>query len=162
MPDRRFRVIHSHLSTSRILSVAALLSCCLLPATAREWHPESGQLLLEKYPPKAYGASPQNWAVLQDPRGIMYFGNTEGLIEFDGVQWRRIALPNASTVRSLAMDDKGTIFVGGQGELGYLAPDAHGNAQFVSLLEKLPAEDRKFGDVWSIAATPGGGFMPGT
>ena len=162
MPDRGFRVSHSHLSTSRTLAVAALLFCGLLPAPARELHPESGQFLLEKYAPKVYGASPQNWAVLQDPRGIMYFGNTEGLVEFDGVQWRRIALPNASTVRSLAMDDKGTIFVGGQGELGYLAPDAQGNAQFVSLLEKLPAEDRKFGDVWSIAATADGVYFSST
>lgn len=162
MPDRGFRVTHFNLRTRRTLSAAVWLACSLVPAAARELHPETGNFLLEKFAPKVYGASPQNWAVLQDQRGIMYFGNTEGLVEFDGVQWRRIALPNASTVRSLAMDSKGTIFIGGQGELGYLAPDAQGNAQFVSLLEKLPAEDRKFGEVWSIAATADGVYFSST
>ena len=30
----------------------------------------------------------QNWDILQDNRGIMYFANTKGLLEFDGKNWR--------------------------------------------------------------------------
>ncbi|MEP7366952.1 MAG: hypothetical protein ABI972_27145, partial [Acidobacteriota bacterium] len=100
--------------------------------------------------------SPQNWAVVQDHRGILYFGNTEGMLEFDGAHWRTIRLPNNGPVRSLAVDDQGKVLVGGQGEIGYLAPDESGNTRYVSLLESIPAADRRFGSVWSILNTADG------
>lgn len=32
-----------------------------------------------------YNAGIQNWAIAQDERGVMYFGNNSGLLEFDEV-----------------------------------------------------------------------------
>lgn len=112
--------------------------------------PDAGQFSIRKYTAKEYGASPQNWAVLPANNGLVYFGNTDGILEFDGVLWRRIVLPGNGTVRSLAQSGDGTIYVGGQGEAGYLAPDAQGKLAFRSIRERLPEKEREFGDVWSV------------
>lgn len=125
--------------------------------------PELGQFVLKTYSPRTYLASPQNWAILEDPRGILYFGNTDGVLEFDGVSWRRITLPNAKAVRSLALDSSGRVFVGGQNEVGYLSPDpATGATRFISLLDRFPLADRTFGDVWSIVTSPEGVYFSTT
>ncbi len=84
----------------------------------------------------------------------MYFGNTVGVLEFDGRSWRTIRLSNGSFARSVVVDDQGTVYVGGQGDFGFLQPDVTGTMKFVSLLAKVPIEDRKFQDVWRILPTP--------
>jgi class 3 adenylate cyclase len=120
---------------------------------------DSGTFLFRVYGAKTYGASPQNWAIAQDSRGVMYFGNTDCLLEFDGATWRKIVLPNNSTVRSLAVDGHGKVFVGGQGEIGYLRPNAAGVMEYQSLLPLLAKGDKEFGDVWSIFSTPEGVYF---
>lgn len=121
--------------------------------------PEAGAFTFQTYSPKTYAASPQNWAIVQDARGILYFGNTDGVLEYDGVNWRRIPLDNRSGARSLAIGADGTIYVGGQGTFGYLKPDATGTMRFVSLVDRAPQNDRQFGDVWNVLPTAGGVYF---
>jgi signal transduction histidine kinase/CheY-like chemotaxis protein len=109
---------------------------------------EVGRPVIRKYLPREYGALEQNWSIDQDDRGVMYSGNSLGLVEYDGASWRLITVPNKSTVRSVVNDGHGRMYVGAVGEFGYLSPDASGSMQFVSLLPKVPAEFRAFGDVW--------------
>lgn len=70
---------------------------------------EVGRPFIRNYPPKEYGALPQNWAIMQDLRGVMYFGNWNGVLEYDGATWRLISTPNKSGVRSFAMDEHGRV-----------------------------------------------------
>ncbi len=126
------------------------------PAAPLGRHPESGGLLIREYPPDVYKGGAQNWALLQDQRGVIYVGSTNGLLEYDGVTWRRILTPTRSTIRSLAQDASGRIYAGAVGDLGYLEADAKGETQFVSLLDKVPADVRVFEDVWRTFATPDG------
>ncbi len=98
------------------------------------------------------------WTILQDRRGVMYFGSDSVILEYDGVTWRKIFLPT-DVVRSLAVDDTGRIWVGGAAIFGYLAPDAAGTLQFVSLLDKVPVEQRHFTSVWQTLVTPQGIFF---
>ena len=119
--------------------------------------PESGAFVLQTYTPKTYGANPQNWAIAQDARGVMYFGNTEGVLEFDGVFWRLIRLPYAAVVRSLAVDARGRIYVGGQGVFGYLDADAKGVTRFVPI--EVPKADSDFLDVWNVVPTSSGVYF---
>jgi ligand-binding sensor domain-containing protein/DNA-binding CsgD family transcriptional regulator len=102
------------------------------------------------YSKKDYNASTQNWAIVQDKRGVLFFGNNDGLLEFDGVNWRSMQMPNNSVVRSLAIDDNGKIYVGAFNEFGYLQATKNGELNFVSLVELLPDELRNFGDIWKI------------
>ena len=115
--------------------------------------------VLENFSPRDYNAAPQIWTSLQDRRGVMYFGISGGtILEYDGATWKKIPL-NSSVVRSLALDDTGRIWVGGNATFGYLAPDASGSLSFVSILDQVPADQRGFTDVWQTLTTPQGIFF---
>lgn len=100
------------------------------------------------YTSSIYKGGLQNWCVAQDSKGVMYFGNNEGLLSFDGRNWRIHPLPNATVVRSVAIDKNDRIYVGGQDELGYFEGDDKGMLVFHSLKEKLQESERFFSDVW--------------
>jgi len=85
----------------------------------------------------------------------MYFGNSAGVLEYDGVSWRLIQLPKKGIVRSLALGNDNRIYVGGYNDLGYLEPDSTGTLSFVSLKENLGAEPY-FQSVWDIAVMEDG------
>lgn len=114
---------------------------------------EQGKPFIKNYPSNLYLASIQNWAVVQDPRGVLYFGNDNGVLEYDGKTWNLIQTTNSSAVRSLSIDKDGFIYVGAKDEFGYLAPDSLGRLEFISLKNQLPNPDINFGDVWSTHAT---------
>ncbi len=120
---------------------------------------ELGRPFIRNYAPKEFGAAPSNWAIVQDHRGVMYFGNAEGILEYDGVSWRRIATPNRTVVRSLAVDENDRVYVGEVGTFGYLAPDSVGGMRFVSLLEQVPPEERKFADVLNTCVASQGVYF---
>ena len=122
-------------------------------------HPEAGGLLVRQYPPETYDGGAQNWSLLQDARGVIYVGSTNALLEYDGVTWRRIITPTRTTIRSLAADASGRIWVGAVGDLGYIEPDKDGQTQFVSLIDKLPADVRVFEDVWRLYTAPDGVYF---
>jgi class 3 adenylate cyclase len=144
----------------RVRAFAATVAIAFAPALVRgAVSPETGSYFYQRYLNDQYGASPQNWAVAQDRRGIMYFANTDAVLEFDGQTWRPIRLPDSAFVSTVAADRAGTVYVGGQGVFGLLKPDASGTMQFVSLLDKVPAADRKFTDVWRILPTPQGVYF---
>src|SRR5580658_3808676 len=124
-------------------------------------NPETGDYVFQRYSAKQYGASPQNWGVAQDKRGILYFANTDGLLEFDGNTWRMIGLPGKS-VRSVGVDTNGTVYVGGEGEFGLLKPDSTGTLKFVSLVDSVPQQDRGFAEVWRVLPTPEGVYFSAT
>ncbi len=131
--------------------IALIWGFCVLATVANAQNPEEqGYPLINNYSPKVYGADTQNWAILQDDRGIMYFGNNLGLLEFDGADWRLYPLPNNTTVRSLANGENGKIYAGGVGDFGYFSPDSAGELLFHSLLPFVPHEYRDFSDVWQV------------
>jgi hypothetical protein len=120
---------------------------------------EVGVPVLENYGTKEIGLSPETWTFLQDRRGVMYAGISGGqVLEYDGVTWRKIFTPS-SVLRSLAMDESGRIWVGAAADFGYLAPDAAGTMQFVSILDKVPPQFRGFTSVWQTLVTPQGIFF---
>ncbi len=114
---------------------------------------ELGAPFVKSFLPDEYGAGPQNWAMVQDPRGVMYVANTSGVLEYDGTSWRLIPVRNGAFVRSLDLSASGTVYVGGLGELGYLASDLRGKTVYKSLVDKIDTEHRNFMDVWSTHAT---------
>ncbi|WP_028295243.1 ligand-binding sensor domain-containing protein [Olivibacter sitiensis] len=102
------------------------------------------------YSSEQYKGGIQNWDIAQDKKGILYFANNEGLLSFDGSYWNIYPLPNKTVLRSIAIDDDGRIFVGGQDEIGYFYPNDNGALHYYSLVELVPKEERHFADVWNI------------
>ncbi|MGP1667425.1 MAG: ligand-binding sensor domain-containing protein, partial [Rhodanobacter sp.] len=137
----------------RLIATLLLVWATTGPGTARAmtYAVESGVPLLHNYAPADYAAAPQNWAVVQDHRGVVYVGNSDdGVLEFDGNHWRRITIPNQSAVLSLAVDANGRVYVGAVNELGYLAPDAQGSMHYVSMRDRIAPKFRNFSEVRRI------------
>jgi hypothetical protein len=80
----------------------------------------------------------------------MYFANNEGLISYDGTYWKNYPLPNATILRSIAIDRDDRIYAGGQGEFGYFQANHKGFLQYVSLTGLLPRGNKSFADIWHI------------
>jgi len=91
------------------------------------------------FSPRNYGKNTdaQNWAVLQDHSGLLYFGNANGLIEFDGHRWEFIPCVRGVFTTALAADKEGIVYVGTQFGFGYLIPDLNGKLQYYSLSDSL-------------------------
>lgn len=128
-----------------ILTVLLLLPIVLLAQTA-------GKPLVRHFAGKEFSGHPQTWAILTDNNGLMYFGNQEGIIEYDGQTWRTIRIPNHSTVRAMCIDKNQKIFVGAIGEFGYLKQNKIGALEYISLSDKLDTTISKFADVWNVVS----------
>jgi signal transduction histidine kinase len=116
---------------------------------------ENGIPFVRNFRPRDYRADAQNWAVIQDARGLVYAGNNTGVLEFDGARWRLIPTTRHGVVRSLAAGADGRIYVGAVGEFGVLAADPSGRFRFTPLNGGQQACP-EFADVWVTAATPKG------
>lgn len=110
----------------------------------------SGDYFITSYSLKEYYAAPQNFSIIQDNRGVMFFGNFYCLMQFDGQSWTRIYLPNNSYVKACTKDNFGMIYLGGMNEIGYLSADKKGKLKYVSLLSKIKPDDRHFGTIQNI------------
>lgn len=124
------------------------------------WHLFAGDLASQatnigipfttSYPNEVYQAGTQNWDIDQHPNGFMFFANNNGLLQFDGINWETFPLKNKTIARSLHITAAGRIYVGGQGEFGYFAPNEMGELIFHSLVDLVPKMHRNFSDVWKI------------
>lgn len=138
-----------------IAVLPVLFACKLLAGFSNE----TGAYVFRNYSDKEYHASAENFAFAQDVRGVLYVANADGLLEFDGVNWGITHLSNGSVVRSVAVDERGTVYVGGQGEFGFLKADPSGINRIVSLVDRIPEQDRHFNDVWRILPTAEGVYF---
>ena len=116
----------------------------------------SGLPIVQNYSPQEYGAHRQNWQIAQAPNGILYFANGKGLLSFNGEEWNLTMIPNRGHVRSLAVDEKGTVFVGANNDFGKLVVDTNGKTVFQSFLPLIDTIDHNFGRVRKTIATPEG------
>lgn len=112
---------------------------------------EAGIAFIRNFRPVEYGASSTNRHISQDHRGIMYFANEGGILEFDGVNWRIVSMPGQMAVRSLC-EVNGRIYVGANSDFGYLTGGRSGATQFVSLKRHVPEAYRDFKGIWETLA----------
>lgn len=112
-----------------------------------------GEPFINNYFPIEYRADGQNWSVSEDKRGIMYFANSDGVLEFDGNFWNLITLPGGKPATSIASDNNGIVYVGSNSEFGYLKSGERGELKFKSLLNLFPENKKEFSFVWDIITT---------
>ena len=113
---------------------------------------QEGFPFIRNYSPQEYKTSPQNWAVVQDQRGLMYFGNNDGILVYDGVSWSLIKQPGVS---AMAVDSIGRIFIGFENDIGYLQPGEKGNYKYYSLKSKIPEKYGEVGQCYSVFSLNG-------
>jgi ligand-binding sensor domain-containing protein/DNA-binding CsgD family transcriptional regulator len=106
---------------------------------------------VQNYTKAMYQSGNQNWSITRDEHGIMYFGNAEGLLAFDGKYWQQHHMPNGLIVRSVSADGKGKIYVGAYGEFGYWANNSKGVLKYNSLVNLVPAKYKPINEeIWKI------------
>jgi|GEM_PF-1857659 len=118
----------------------------------------TGLPFIQHYAPKTYRAHPENRAITQDNRGVLYVGNQHGLLEFDGSKWTKLTVPGQRVV-AIDTDSTGTVYVGTETNFGYLKADARGQRQYVSLSDQLPAPKPARLTVVAVISSPRGVFF---
>ena len=96
-----------------------------------------GSPVVKNYTPQNYLAAPENYAIVQDKLGLMYFGNNGYVLEYDGVEWRKIEIKQYMPVLSMAIDSLGRIYVSSGNEFGFLASNSIGLLTYHSLSDLL-------------------------
>ncbi|MFN3917104.1 MAG: SpoIIE family protein phosphatase [Flavobacteriales bacterium] len=109
---------------------------------------------VQQFTPRQYGQlqTPENWAVAEDMLGRMYFGNANGVLEYDGETWDFIKVKDGAFVVSLAAGRNGYVFVGTEGDFGYIHPLPDGKVEYRSLLPLVENDIPVFGLIWRIWA----------
>ena len=111
-----------------------------------------GAYTIRNYTAKSYGMHPRNTYVTQDQRGILYFGNHYGVINYDGNYWGNTHLPNGTSAYSITLGHDKKMYVGCYNDLGFIAYDAVGQSTYLSLLDLLPSSEKNFGEIWKIVS----------
>lgn len=134
----------------KLLLLIVLVSLLLLPAVSSAEVKVIGNPRVKNYDNSVIQAGTQTWMIDIGENSLMYFANNDGVLEFDGVNWRKYPLAGRTVVRSVKASADGRIYAGGYDEFGYFEADRSGQLIFNSLQQKLPENKRDFGDVWKI------------
>lgn len=130
------------LSKKYLLFILIFIS---VSAIAQEFTP-----IVTQFTKKDYNASNQNWSVGQAANGMLYFGNNQGLLEFDGSLWKTYKIPGNKTVRSLMVDKDNRIYAGSFEEFGFFEKDKTGQLNYISLSAKLKSYSMQNDEIWTI------------
>ncbi|WKV13515.1 sensor histidine kinase [Marivirga harenae] len=114
-------------------------------------------ILFHNFDGSNYRASSFNNMAVTDEDGIVYFGNENGLLEFDGTHWQLYKTPNFTPVTYLKIiEDK--IYTFGNEDLGYFQRSSSGNLIYHSLNDKRP-DDKEIPFVWNILQKNGSTYF---
>lgn len=140
----------------KIITLCLLLSFVSFGQSHKYKTHEFGQPFIKYYSPKEYQAGRENWSIIQDKLGIIYVGNQNCILEFDGTNWRKISVPNNDLVRALDIDESGRIYATAGTDFGYMEPNGLGQLNFKSLLPYLDKKDKNTGEFWDVCASKHG------
>jgi len=76
---------------------------------------------IRNYNRSEYHAGTQNWGIIQDQRGFLYFANNDGLLFFDGGEWNLSRISASSPLRSILVDSENRIYVGLINDFGVIS-----------------------------------------
>lgn len=135
---------------NRYLSYCLFYLALLLPFYALADNIQRiGVPYIQNYPKSVYLSGNQNWSVAKDKYGMMYFGNAQGLLSYDGKYWQQYQMPNRQIVRSVATDPEGIIYTGSFGEFGYWKV-AEKRLKYHSLIHLIPKSYKMTDEIWKI------------
>ncbi len=111
-------------------------------------------LVVRHYSYGEYKAGSGNYCGVAAPDGMLYFGNSEGVLSYDGLEWKLYKVADQYGVTALLLKDN-KLYYGGYNVAGYITFDPRGNAiihpfKFFGRLQEKP------GDIWQIIETKDG------
>lgn len=111
--------------------------------------------IVRSYSVSDYNAGIQNWSIAQDERGVMYFGNRKGLLEYDGNNWKLYELPTKGIVRAVYIGEEGRIYVGSYEEFGYFVRTSLNTLEYHSLKNEVKGFTFHNDEIWNITCVQG-------
>lgn len=99
-----------------MLRIQFLLLLFFIVISADAIHPA-----VRNFTRRDYRSGTQNWAIVQDKNNIMYFANNNGLLVFDGKNWKTVPIRYGTNVRSIAYDGNDRIYASTFNEFGYFS-----------------------------------------
>ncbi len=94
-----------------------------------------------------YNGGLQNWEIVQEGNGNIYVANDQGVLVYNGFNWRTIKIPKHIIVRSLCIvEDK--LFIGGFEMFGYIPLGDIQNEEFVPIAKELLEGSNQ--EIWHI------------
>lgn len=91
----------------------------------------------------------QNWEICRDPvSGYVYFANSAGLIEYNGITARSYPVPYRQGVRSVYVNGDGVIFTGSYEDFGFWRKDRSGVLSYTSLATSVEVFQND--EIWNI------------
>jgi len=136
-----------------------MLVAAALAAAPVTGEPLPGEPPVRTFSMAEYRSNVQNWGAALGPDGLMYVGGGMGLLEYDGARWTRHDTPNNSRVRVLHIQEldgaPARFWIGSTNEFGYFQRDATRAMAYHSISDRLPENQREFGDIRGIVEVDG-------
>lgn len=142
----------NYLIRSRVSHLACILvfiSSLFSPVFAQT---QLGKPKITNYTYLDYEGDPDINFIAEDNDGLMYFTNYNGLLIFDGVNWKLIEFNylDLGLFRSLMKGPDGLMYYASSKDIGFLDTNESGEMVYHSLKNKIPKEHRDFTDMWDI------------
>lgn len=96
-----------------------------------------------------FHSAQQIWAIETAKYNTVLAANNNGIIEYDGKEWKSHTVNNFSRVRVLKYNGLNKVYVGAIDEIGYLEYNQDNNLVYISLNDLL-INISDFGEVWKI------------
>lgn len=106
---------------------------------------------IKNYSQNEYNAHEQNFDIVQDSMGIMYFANFEAVLIYEGSEWVKIPTNSGMRVLSLDVCCSGTVYAGGLYDFGFLKRDNFGRFSYQTLVDST-FEASFVGEIFSVIA----------
>lgn len=113
-------------TTSKILFILFLFI-----GTSSLFANDEGSLIVRNFRPTEYEGGSKIYSVVTSSNGLLYAGDKNGILEFDGENWLKIE--TGFSVRSLAVNKENQVFVAGKEGIGQLKRDSLNQIKYFSL-----------------------------
>lgn len=140
----------SEISVGGTLRLLIQVICSILvslPVTARNGGERNE---INRFIPGTIPVKSQNWEVSRDPvSGYVYFANSAGLTEYNGITARNYPVPFRQGVRSVYVNSDGVIFTGSFEDFGFWRKDRSGILSYTSLAGSAGVVQND--EIWNIS-----------
>ncbi len=104
---------------------------------------------INRFIPGTIPVKSQNWEISRDNvSGYVYFANSAGLIEYNGIKARIYPVPYRQGARSVYVNADGVIFTGSYEDFGFWRKDPSGVLSYTSLAASASVTEND--EIWNI------------
>ena len=140
------------INAATLLAIAILLVPAAAPAQSAM--PQSKTWNFKEIIADDQYAAPPFRSIVQSREGLVYVADGVGVLEFDGIKWTRLHLPDARVVTALGITDDGEIIVGGSESLLAVSSEG-GQVRVKDLAGEVPGGLVGLGHIWEFASGKG-------